>query len=322
MKNVLILGSTGFIGRNISEYLSRFNNLKIYGTFNKKRPFLNKNINFIKCNLLKKKEVEKALKNKDIIIMASATSSGAKDIISKPYVHVTDNSIMNSLILRSAFELKVKHVIFLSCTVMYRNQKRKTKEKDFNLSKGVYEKYFGQAWMKVFSEKMCEFYSKISQTKYTIIRHSNIYGPHDKIDINNSHVFGATINKVILTNNNQPVIWGDGKETRDLLYVDDLNNFIKKAIYKQKNQFEIFNVGLGKSISITDLTKKIARIGEKKIYIKYDLSKQKLNNNITLDCTKAKKILNWKPKYKLDLGIKKTLDWYKKNYININSINN
>ena len=46
------------------------------------------------------------------------------------------------------------------------------------------------------------------------------------------------------------------------------------------------------------------------------------NNNITLDCTKAKKILNWKPKYKLDLGIKKTLDWYKKNYIKINSINN
>ena len=147
----------------------------IFGTFNKKKPFKNNKVKFLKCNLLNKKQVDKCLKGKDVVIMAAATTSGAKDIIERPYIHVTDNAIMNSIITRSAYDKNVPHIIFLSCTVMYHSQNSKIKEIDFNLNKKIYPNYFGAAWMKIFTEKMCEFYSNLNRNKYTIIRHSNVY---------------------------------------------------------------------------------------------------------------------------------------------------
>ena len=60
----------------------------------------------------------------DIVINAAATTSGAKDIVSKPYIHVNDNAIINSMLTRAAFESKIKHVIIFSCTVMYKSSKK------------------------------------------------------------------------------------------------------------------------------------------------------------------------------------------------------
>ena len=67
-----------------------------------------------------------------------------------------------------------------------------------------------------------------------VIRHSNIYGPYDKYDLDKSHVFGATITKVMTNKNNRIEVWGKGTERRDFLYVDDLVDFISLAIKKQK----------------------------------------------------------------------------------------
>ncbi len=313
MKKIIILGATGFIGRNVAEFFSKKKGFKIYGTYFKSKKYINPNIKLIKCNLLNKFQVAKSIKNKDIVIMAAATTSGAKDIIERPYIHVTDNVIMNSIVTRAAFDLSIKHVIFLSCTVMYKSQKNKIKEIDFNLNKEIYPRYFGGAWMKIFSEKMCDFYSRFGRNKYTVIRHSNIYGPHDKFDLKKSHVFGATINKVLNSKNNKIKIWGDGKEKRDLLYIKDLLNFIYLSIKNQKSKFDIFNVGYGSSISINDLTRKIAKISKKKIFLKHDLTKKSLKTNVILDCKKSKKILGWKKRYTLDKGISETIKWYKKN---------
>jgi GDP-L-fucose synthase len=314
MKKIIILGATGFIGRNLCEYFSK-KNYSVYGTYNKKKFFKNKRIKFLKCNLLNKKQVDNCLKNKDIVIMAAATTSGAKDIIERPYIHVTDNSIMNSIITRSAFDKKIPHVIFFSCTIMYHSQNRKIKEKDFNLNKKINPNYFGGAWMKIFSEKICEFYSKFKVNKYTVIRHSNIYGPHDKFDLQKSHVFGATMTKVLNSNNNEITIWGKGNEKRDLLYIEDLCNFVELAIRKQKKSYEIFNVGSGKLISVKNLAKKIAFQAKKKIKFNFDLTKKTIRSKVSLNCTKANKILGWEVKNRLDSGINKTIQWYKKNII-------
>ncbi len=317
-KKIIILGSTGFIGRNLLEYFAKKNDYVVYGTYNKKKPKKIKNVKFFKCNLLKAQKVSKVLKDMDIVVMAAATTSGAKDIVERPYIHVTDNAIMNSIITRAAFDNSCEHVLFLSCTVMYHSSNRKIKEKDFNLNKEIYPNYFGGAWMKVFSEKMCEFYSRLGRNKYTIIRHSNVYGPYDKYDLKKSHVFGATVSKVYKSQNGMVNIWGHGNEKRDFLYIEDLCNFIKLAIKKQKNKFELFNVGYGKLISINNLTKKIAKHFNKKINLNNDLTKKTLETNVVLDCTKAYRKLGWKINNSMDEGINKTLKWYKKN-INIAS---
>ena len=203
------MGSSGFIGKNLSLFFNNKKQFKCYGTFLKNYPKLLKKLK--KVNLKKEKEVSKLFKEvkPDIVIQAAATTSGAKDIISKPYMHVNDNAIINSVVTKACFDSQIKHFIFFSCTVMYKASKKYLKEKDFNANEEMYPNYFGAGWMKVFVEKLCEFYSRISDIKFTIIRHSNIYGPYDKYDLEKSHVFGATITKVMKAKKDI-IIWGEG----------------------------------------------------------------------------------------------------------------
>ena len=110
------------------------------------------------------------------------------------------------------------------------------------------------------------------------------------------------------------MIWGEGSETRDLLHIDDLIDFVDSTIKKQKKQFDIFNVGSSKNISIKNLAKKIIKHSGKKINLEFDLSKKSLKNSVKINISKSKKEIGWTPKINIDSGIKKTLIWYKDNY--------
>ena len=313
-KKLIIFGASGFIGKNISiKFKNRFKNYQIIGTYLNNKPSI-KGMKLVKCDLTKPKQVEKIIKNCEIIIQAAATTSGAKEIISKPYIHVNNNAIMNSVVTRLAYDNFVKHVIIFSCTVMYKSSKKSLKEIDFDANKEMYLNYFGAGWMKVYVEKLGEFYSRLNRNKYTLIRHSNIYGPYDKFDLDKSHVFGATVNKVINAKDNNVVVWGKGDEGRDLLYIDDLINFVELAIKNQKSKFGLYNVGYGKLISINNLVKKIIKISGKQLKIANDLTKKSLKNSVFLNCDKAGKEIKWKRKISLDQGIRKTLKWYLKNH--------
>ncbi len=312
-KKVLICGATGFIGRNIAESLSQKDEFEVYGTYLKSEPLNNPKIKMIKADLTNQGDVDKAVNGMDLIIQAAATTSGAKDIITRPYIHVTDNAVMNSLIFRSAYEHKAGQVVFFSCTVMYQPSDIPVKETDFDANKEIFKSYFGVGWTKVYIEKMCEFYSRIGDTKYTVIRHSNIYGPYDKYDLEKSHVFGATVTKVMTNQDGKIMVWGSGEEERDLLYVSDLADFVGLAIAKQENKFELYNVGYGSSIPVAELVKKIISHSGKDVKIEYDLTKPTIKTKLCLDITKAKNSLGWAPKVSLDEGIEKTIDWYKAN---------
>ena len=313
-RKILICGSTGFIGRNIAESFAENDNFEVYGTYLKSEPLNHRNIKMIKVDLTHKGDVNRIIKGMDVVIQAAATTSGSKDTIAKPYYHVTDNAVMNALIFRAAYDYKVQHVIFLSCTTMYQSSDFPIKETDFDANNDIYPSYFGGAWTKVYNEKMCEFYSQIGTTKYTVVRHSNIYGPYDKFDLEKSHVFGATITKVMTAKDGGIIsVWGEGKEERDLLYVSDLVYFISLAINKQNNKFELYNVGYGMSISVSELVKKIVDISGKNIIIEHDMLKPTIKTKICLDIIKAKDLLGWVPKTSLDDGIKKTMEWYKSN---------
>lgn len=311
-KRIIICGATGFIGRNLIEYYAKNKNYDVIGIYNKRPNFSLKNVSWKKVNLLDSNAINKLLKKDDIVIQAAATTSGSKDIINKPYIHVTDNAVMNSLILRSGYENKISKLIFFSCTVMYQSSNKKLKETDFDANSDIHDNYFGVGWTKVYIEKMCQFYSKLGSTKYTVIRHSNIYGEHDKYDLKKSHVFGASITKV-MNAKNDVVVWGKGDEKRDLLYVGDLVDFVNKAINFQKNKFELVNVGLGKAIKIKDLVHLIVKKAQKKINIKHDLSQPTIPTYLFLDISKAKKIYKWKPSTTLENGILKSINWWKKN---------
>lgn len=313
-KKILICGSTGFIGRNIAGRLSKRDDLEVYGTYYKSKPFSDPTVQMVHANLTDSRDVNRVVKDKDIIIQAAATTSGAKDIVTRPYCHVTDNAVMNSLIFRSAYEHNVSHVVFFSCTVIYRSSETPVKETDFSANLEIHPRYFGVGWTKIYTEKMCEFYSRIGNTKYTVLRHSNIYGPYDKFDLERAHVFGATMTKVMTAEDGgKVVVWGNGEEERDLLYVSDLVDFVDLTIDRQNFKFKIYNVGYGSAISVGDLVKKHIAYSNKELKIEYDLTKPSIKTKLCLDITKAKNSMGWHPKVSLDEGIQRTMEWYRLN---------
>ncbi len=311
-KKVLICGATGFIGRNLTEQLSKRSDLEIHAVRFQRPGYACSNVTWHRVDLRNPDEIEKVIKGMDIIIQAAATTSGSKDIVSRPYIHVTDNAVMNSHLFRAAFEHKIKHVIFFSCTVMYQSNKTALKETDFDANVPLHPRYFGVGNTKLYIEKMCEFYAGISETKFTAIRHSNIYGSHDKFDLERSHVFGATITKV-MSAEEKISVWGTGEEERDLLHVDDLVNFVDLSIEKQTEKYRLYNCGAGKAVSIKDLVNNIVHHSGKKLAIEHDLSQPTIKTSLFLDCTLAKNELGWEPQVDLDDGIKRTIAWWQVN---------
>ena len=313
---ILVCGATGFIGRNIAEILAEDSSLEIYGTHFNSGSLDNSRIKMIKADLTNKYDVMNCVNGMDVVIQAAATTTGSKDALKRPEYHVTDNAVMNAYIFRVAHELKIPRVIFLSCTTMYQSSDDSLAEQSFNANERIHPRYFGGAWTKIYNEKMCEFYSRIGITKFVVIRHSNCYGPYDKFDLENSHVFGATINKVMnATNGSSIVVFGNGEAERDLLHVSDLVGFISLVIKKKDlSKYDIYNVGSGIHTSVATLTEKIIEYSCKRISILYDHNKESIDTKIYLDIHKAEEEIGWSPQISLDKGIKSTLKWYGDNY--------
>jgi GDP-L-fucose synthase len=312
MKNVLICGANGFIGRNIIKNFYKKKNYKIFSTFFRSKPSIISDVKWIKADLRNFEDCLKVTNNIDIVIQCAATTSGSKDIINQPYLHVTDNAVMNSYLLRACYQNKVRHFIFFSCTVMYKNSKKTLSENQVEEDK-IYPNYYGVANTKLYVEKICKFYSSISKTKFSILRHSNIYGPYDKFNLEKGHFLSSSIYKVIKQKGDKVFIFGSGKEKRDFLHVNDLMNMINLLISKQKNSYEIFNCSYGKSFSVIDILKKIINLSNSKKSICKLKSKKSLKIDIMINSNKAKKLLNWSPKIKIDKGLKMTIDWFVKN---------
>lgn len=313
-KRVLVCGASGFIGRNIFERLASRNDIDLIGTFHTNR--FSDDERLLWRDLTNKYRVNQLLEGVDAVIMAAAVTSGSKDIKERPYLHVTDNNIMNQLLIRAAFEENIRQFIYFGCSISYSSSDTPAKETDMNLNGGMDPAYFGVGWMKIYIEKTCEFFSRLGRTCFTVIRHSNIYGPHDKYDLEHSHMFGATITKVLTAKEGGSLtVWGDGQERRDLLYVTDLVDFVELVLDNQDYAFDSFNVGYGSSISVNDLILKIIKISGKQLSITHDLSKPTIPVNITLDIGKAREKFGWHPQVSLDDGIARTIHWYRQNIL-------
>jgi nucleoside-diphosphate-sugar epimerase len=311
-KKILICGATGFIGRNLAERFAQSGEYEVHAVRFTRPQYRLPGAVWHQADLRDAQACERLAAGMDVIVQAAATTSGSKDIVTKPFIHVTDNAVMNSVLFRAAFAAKVKHVVFFSCTVMYPSSDKALKETDFDANAALHPRYFGVGHTKLYIEKMCEFFAGISDTKFTAIRHSNIYGAYDKFDLERSHVFGASVTKV-MTAADTITVWGTGEEERDLLHCDDLCDFVQAAVARQPEKFGLYNCGLGEAISIKNLVQKIIGASGKKLGVAYDLSAPTIKTSLFLDCAKAKTELGWQPKVRLDDGIARTVEWWKNN---------
>ena len=134
MKKILVCGASGFIGLNLVKFFKN-KNYKVIATYKTKRPKNTYGAIWIKTDLISSKNIKKIVKNYDGLIQCAAVTSGTKNMVSKPFMLVGDNVIMNSLLMKTAVQNNVKHFIFLSCSVMYHHSNKNLKETDYDPKK-------------------------------------------------------------------------------------------------------------------------------------------------------------------------------------------
>jgi len=154
-------------------------------------------------------------------------------------------------------------------------------------------------------EQYLYYYHKNFGLNYTILRYSNVYGPRQ-----NAHGEAGVVAIFTqkLLNKIQPIINGDGKQTRDFVYVEDVA--MANIIAIEKNIDGIFNIGTGKETDVNTLYDSIAThlgVYSDKRYV--DSQKGEQHRSV-IDITLAKEILRWEPKFSLKNGLTKTIDWF------------
>jgi GDP-L-fucose synthase len=313
-KSVLVTGATGFVGQNLIKRLRSYG-AKVRCTYHTSNDLSDKGVEAIQADLRSPRDCNFVCKDIDFVYMCAANSSGAKIIEEKPLEHLTPNIIMNLNMLEAAHQNNIKKFLFISSHIVYPLTNYAVKEDDVNNQ--FFEKYHIAGWMKRFSEITCEMYSKsIKKTMPTIIiRSGNLYGPHDKFDWEKSKVIPALIRRVV--EKHDPLeVWGDGKDLKDFLYIDDFVDGLIMAMFSIDKHI-IMNLASGIPITIQEVLDIILKIENYNVKVNFDTTKPTMIPKRLIDTSFAKKIIKWNPKIKHFEGLSKTIEWYKKSIGNI-----
>lgn len=163
---------------------------------------------------------------------------------------------------------------------------------------------------KIAADRMCRAYIETYGLNVCIMRSFNTYGPAQK-----DSGYGGVISIFVrrLLRDNPPIIYGDGKQTRDYMYVKDLAKAYELILQHEKSLREEINFGTGKETKIIDLARTLIRICHKQRKVKpvHVAPRPGEVKRLVADYTKAHKLLGWVPKYTLENGLTEFIDWYK-----------
>lgn len=297
---VLITGATGFIGYNLYEYLKEETKWEIVGTYNsRKRQAM------IKCDCMNYNDILKATKNIDIVFMFATKTFGAEVMKNNPELLVHENIIMNSNTLMACRENKVSRVIYLSSSTIYQESYNKLEESDLDLNKDPYDLYFGVAWVKRYTEKLCEFYSKLG-VSCGILRLTYAYGEYDKLG-HGSHFLPAIINRII--NNKESIdVWGKGNALKNCLYVKDILPAIYNVALDNK-KFDIYNICSDNIYSINEIIYLINNLLSINPKIYHDLTRPEAIPFRDLSRNKYDSTFGKLKQTPIEKGLKNTIKW-------------
>ena len=308
LKKVLILGSTGFLGRNLNNYLQnkKIKNINIVSHSGKNDVDATNSIFFDKYL----EEIKP-----DIVINCLAYVGGISFGYKYPAELLNSNLQMTINLYKSSQKNNVNMIINPISNCAYPGNIDFYEEKNFWNGK-PHDSVFEYAMTRRIIVAMGEAYYKQYGLNSTSVVFSNMYGEYDHFDIDRSHALGALIYKIHkakLHEEDTVEIWGTGEPVREWLYVQDAAVALSKSIELEEGS-HFFNVGVDDGISIKNLAEKISDIiGWDGKFI-YNTSKPNGVIRKTVEGSLSKKYLNWKPETSLDEGLKKTIEWYLESY--------
>lgn len=243
----------------------------------------------------------------EYVFLSAAKVGGIVSNNTKRAEFIYENLVIETNIIHSAHLFKVKKLLFLGSSCIYPKFAPQPMSESDLLTSSLEPTNESYAIAKIAGLKMCEAYRNQYGDNFISVMPTNLYGPNDNYDLQNSHVLPAMIRKfheAKLSNATEVVIWGTGSPKREFLHVDDLAD---ACVYLMENYNDagLLNIGTETDISIKELAMLIKNLTGFEGNIVYDTSKPDGTPKKLLNCTKLHD-LGWRHKIELEYGIRST----------------
>jgi len=308
MKRILITGGAGFIGSHLCERLLNdghliycVDNLVSCSFDNIKHLIERKNFMFYKCDVTRS-PIKIDDKIDEIYHLASPASP--KDYQERPLETALANSLGTLNLLRFAIEKKAKF-LFTSTSEIYGNPEQHPQIEEYNGAVNPLSERACYSESKRFGETLVSIFRRKYKLDAKIVRIFNTYGPRMRHD--DGRVIPTFIWKAL--HNEDIPIYGDGKQTRSFCYIDDIIDGLIKMM--ESEYFGPINLGNpNEEISVLSLAQKIIDLTKSKSKFIFLRSLPNDPRRRKPDISKAMKLLKWYPKYSLENGLKRTIQYF------------
>ncbi len=309
-----VTGGAGFIGSNlVKKLLNKGHVVVIIDDFSRGNEFnlhdLGIDTEIRRIDLRNYESTLKSIKGAEVVFHLAAR------VGSIDYLHgskwneleaLQSNLIIDANVFRACLGNGVKKLVYASSVAVYPIENQDKAETTFSEdSLDHYNPEGGYGWSKLMGEIQLAWTEGLD---IGIARIFNIYGENGALG-KSSHVVTSLIRKAILYPQEKYIVWGDGQQTRDFLYVGDCVEALIKMQEKSTKEPLIINIGSDKAVKISTLAEKIVRISRKNMEIIYDPTKPTGPFSRTSDNRQARAILDWEPKVSLDEGLRRTYKW-------------
>lgn len=252
----------------------------------------------------------------NFVVLAAAKVGGIKanNDFKAEFLH--DNLAIQNNVIHSAYQHGVKKLLFLGSSCIYPQLAPQPLKEEYLLTGLLESTNEPYAIAKIAGIKMCEAYRDQYGCNFISVMPTNLYGPNDNYDLNNSHVLPALLRKIHeakTQGDNKVVVWGTGSPKREFLHVDDLAEACF-FLLQNYDDAEFVNVGVGTDLSIKELALLIKEIVGFDGELSFDTSKPDGTPRKLMDVNKLNS-LGWKAKISLKDGIRSTYQEFVKSTI-------
>ncbi len=316
-QRVIVAGGAGLIGSHLARTLANkgakvcvADNLSS-GSLKNIEDIKNK-VEFVSADLRKEANCVRLTRGIDFVFQVAANMGGIGYITAVGADIMHDNILINVNMLQASFENKVKEYFYSSSACVYPEYRQKDADvvplKESDATPADPDQFYG--WEKLVTEKLCEAYQKDYGMNIRMARFHNVYGEvYTAFDKDKGKAPCHIIMKALRYPGEEFVIWGDGKQTRSFLYIDDCVEGVLKLM--ESNYTKPVNIGSDRLVTIDELARIVIDISGKKIIVKHDLSKPQGVRGRNADITLVKKEVGWEPKVSLEEGLRRTYNWAK-----------
>ena len=256
----------------------------------------------------------------DYVILAAAKVGGIHANNTYPADFIYQNMMIEANVINSAYENKVKRLLFLGSTCIYPKAVEQPMREDALLTDVLEPTNEPYALAKIAGIKLCESYNRQHGTDFRSVMPTNLYGINDNFHSENSHVIPALMRRfheAKVNNNAEVVVWGTGNAMREFLYVDDMAEAslfvleLDKKTYQAntKSMLSHINVGTGKDVTIKEMAEVMKKVIGFKGNLIFDTKKPDGSLRKLIDISRLSN-MGWKHSIDLEQGLKKTYKWY------------